>query len=253
MVSWNGTRLAQLTRGRQSGFTLIEVLVVVTIMAILMGLLLAAISSVWSNVRILKCKNNMRQIGIAMANYCATKRGYYPKTAHTMGAMNIERTWIYTLAPFMDDIDEVRICPADPKKELRLAAKGTSYVMNEYITVPGPHAALRLYDVESTSHTITVFTGSDRRGVGPANDHTHSRYWFEGGPKSETFARVLQDVQVDRFYGSPNRPVEERTSGFAHYLFADGRVQRIDALAIFEHCENGFNFAKPQRGAWPEP
>ena len=52
-----------------SGFTLIEVLVVMGLVALLVALILPAVQSVRESARRLRCDNNLRQIGIAINNY----------------------------------------------------------------------------------------------------------------------------------------------------------------------------------------
>lgn len=54
---------------RTKGFTLIELLVVIAIIAILIALLLPAVQQAREAARRSSCKNNVKQIGIAMHNY----------------------------------------------------------------------------------------------------------------------------------------------------------------------------------------
>jgi prepilin-type N-terminal cleavage/methylation domain-containing protein len=67
-----------ITSGKGAGFTLVELLVVIGIIALLVGLIMPALNSVNANARALKCQNNIRQICQGLIVYANANRGKFP-------------------------------------------------------------------------------------------------------------------------------------------------------------------------------
>jgi prepilin-type N-terminal cleavage/methylation domain-containing protein/prepilin-type processing-associated H-X9-DG protein len=98
------------SKSRSRGFTLLEGLVVVAIVAIISSILLPAVQSVRESVRRASCKNNLRQIGIATANFESAMQRLPPGYAGPkFGTVEDERcNWIGSLVyllPFLEHSD----------------------------------------------------------------------------------------------------------------------------------------------------
>lgn len=88
-------------RARRVGFTLIELLVVIAIIAILIALLLPAVQQAREAARRTQCKNNLKQIGLALHNYLSTHSVLPP--GYCIGAAK-GGTWSVhaRILPFLD-------------------------------------------------------------------------------------------------------------------------------------------------------
>ncbi len=214
------------------GFTLVELLVVIAVIGVLLSLLLPAVQSARAAARRTTCQNNLRQIGLSILQFADTHRGEFPLTAHA----GEQKSWVYTLAPYLEDVDAIRICPDDPKGPERLAVKSTSYIVNGYLTSNRPDAVRKLTKLKATSKTITLFEGSDVRDLGIQREHAHPFMWFSEAnlQTGQVLKAMQQEVQTDRH------------SVMANYLYADGHVVPIDEVQIADWCYKAVNFALPQ-------
>jgi prepilin-type N-terminal cleavage/methylation domain-containing protein len=232
-------------------FTLIELLVVIAIIALLLAILLPSMNLARMHAKRIASASNMRQIGLALQLYAEDNRGFFPETTHGLtGQAARKRSWIFTLSPYVGDVNEIRICPADPKRKERLANGFSSYVLNEYIAVDNidPFGRIigtsyrNMFKLKRPSETITTFIGADDLSVSITSDHTHSRLWFLPTP-NVPWNTIRKDIQPDRYH---TNTTPDNTSGSSLYLYVDSRVETIKAKELKEMADRFENFAKPK-------
>jgi prepilin-type N-terminal cleavage/methylation domain-containing protein/prepilin-type processing-associated H-X9-DG protein len=169
------------TRLHRSGFTLVEVLVVIAIIGLLVALLLPAIQAARESARRTECQNNLKQIGDAVQMHHDTRK-YFPMGRNRSDQFAV--SWAFFLLPYMEEtaifnsynsqarVDddanaatmrtpvETYACPSRRK-----AAADRNFDNNELPPVVLGKATLSDYSANAGHKYITGTTGSDESAV----------------------------------------------------------------------------------------
>ena len=222
---------------RLGGFTLIELLVVVSIIALLVSILLPALSRARNQAKDVICRSNLRQIGIAWTCYSSDWDDQIMPAWVGTGAWYKDQHWPARLNEYVEYPDwfthgdsyvgTVIHCPMDrgvPNFTVKYSA--LCYVPNAFCGGPwveeGSGWALGEVDVQSEGTPIRVKIGSVRQPskfLVLVDQRESGVYW--GG---DTWG-IHTDALMKRHSAVY---VSERHSGTSHMLFADTHVALWD-------------------------
>lgn len=219
-----------LERHRRTGFTLVELAVVIAIILILIALLLPATRSARGPARRAHCKNNLKQIGLALHNYHHTY-GSLPPTYTVDANGEPLHSWRTLILPFLEQqaiFDQIDLSKPwdDPANETARKTLLDVYQCPEtsngednhttYLAVVAPNAAFQGPEPKSFAD---ITDGPENTLVVIEVDSKHAVPWMAPFDADEAFflAMSKEDTQPH--------------NGGTQFTLADGRVQFLSAEA----------------------
>ena len=219
-----------LRRGR-GGFTLVELLVVIGIIALLISILMPALSGARRQARRAQCLSNLRQLHIAHSMYINENKGRAHVYALSSSGGFTHAFWMKVISSYHGDNDEVRVCPETPDKSYGWGSAFTTWgpdndpnFMDKYYGSYALNGWLHYTPGESQDGPHIKSNASDSTNIPVYADST----WMDTWPAEWDAVPTKTSELYSGINTGLGRVCIARHGKSINVVFLDGHAKRVD-------------------------
>ena len=220
----------------RSGFTLVEILVSITIIVILAAIVFWVSRRLIESAHSSKCVSNLRQLAVVVTQH-ATEQGYYPavisQSTSSTGAVQNNGDHLGRL------IDELPCVSCPGAKYTGTTSRGwpvSAYGSNPMVMGNRKDSNPPLVSTAQIERPTEVILMADGAQIGPQNPRAlgFSFRWYgnrQGDPNTSENPLTTADIPQGGFWDPDVATLPLRHNGKANVVFCDGHVETIGSYS----------------------